>query len=184
MKAANDKLLVRVNDSQKNTFLLNGVETTIPILFETNYREKSPVIAQAISSNDFVNDGDLLLCHHNTFYFPSPYNLYDDVFSIPANGNIIFCKLNIHDGCLLPIFGNMLCDKIDIETGIELPISERKQHDNMVAITDPGYCNYHKGDVLFTRPSAAYCIVYNWKGVVNRVHKVPEEQVCGVLIEK
>lgn len=181
MTGCNDKIIVRVANDQKNTFISDGIELLVPIRFENNYREKAPVIAQVVSTNEVVGEGDIILCHHNTFYLPSPYHLYDDLFSIPANGNIIFAKLNIHDGSLLPIYGNMICQTIDIQSDMYLPIAERKQHIDRIMVTDPGYCNYKEGQILFTRPHAAYQIVYNWQKQLIRVFKCPESQVCGVL---
>lgn len=178
--ATNKKVIVRADLNQKATFILNGIEVTSALLFETNFREKSPVIAQVVSGNEVLNKGDIILCHHNTFYEPSPYYLYDDLFSIPTSGSLIFCKLD-DNGCLLPIYGNMMCSKMDVETELYLPISQREQYSDRVIIEDAGYCNYKKGDLLFTRPYAAYQIVYNWEGNQNRVYKVPEEQICGIL---
>ena len=180
MIAANGKILVRSDLSQKQTYDLAGIQVSAALLFEKNYREKSPVIAQAEHDRGMVLKGDILICHHNTFYSPSPYHTFDDQFSIPCNGNIIFAKLNPHDGSLLPIYGNMLCDRVDIERQFVIPDS-KTQYLNVLKVTDPGYTVYKKDQIILTRPYAFYEIVYNWGGDLRRVHKCHDSQVCGFI---
>jgi hypothetical protein len=182
MRAVNNKIIVRADVDQKNTFIVGDVEVMAAALFEKNYREKSPVICQVEQGNEIVTKDEILICHHNTFYLPSPYHLFDDRYSIPCNGNIVFCKLNVSGGYLIPIYGNFFCTKVDIETVIPLPPSQRSQYNDRVVVTDSGYTNFKEGQLLFTRPFAAYEIVYNWEGQRRRIFKCPDFAVSGMFI--
>lgn len=179
MIPSNDKIIVCVNDEQKNKIKIGNIEFQTATKYETNYREKSPVIAEVVYGNEKVQSGDLLLCHHNLFYHPSPHHLYNDFFSIKFN-KIIFAKIQM-DGSLLPICGNLLCDRVDIETAIPLPPEQREQYTDRVVVTNPGYTQYKKGQLLFTRPYSYYEIVYVLNGVEKRVHKCDSDMVLGYL---
>lgn len=159
---------------------VGDIELRTAHAFGTNYREKSPVIAEVIEGNGYVNSGDILLCHHNTFYTPSPYWLHDDLFSIPFSP-ILFARVD-RDGNLTPICGNILCDRIDIPSNFPLPPSQRKQYIDRIIVTNKGETKYNNGQTLFTRPHSYYEMVYVFNGKEKRVHKCNSEMVCGILI--
>jgi hypothetical protein len=179
MKPANNKIIVRVDNNQKQSFMIGGVEVQSASKYETNYREKSPVIAEVVDGNEQVFKGDILLCHHNLFYLPSPYHLGDGLFAIPYS-NVLFAKIQA-GGSLLPICGNLLCERVDIETDFELPVEDRQQCINKVIVTDGGYTPYKKGQLLFTRPYSYYEIVYIYNGKEIRVFRCSQDNVCGFL---
>jgi hypothetical protein len=179
MKPCNNKILVSVNHSQKESIEIGGGLFSLANEYESNYREKSPVICTVIEGNDLVSKGDVLLCHHNLFYLPSPYHIQDDLFSVPF-GKTLFAKV-YSDGTLEPICGNMLCDRVDIETTIPLPPEQRKKHIDRVVVKNPGWTMYKKEQLLFTRPHSYYEIVYNFSGKETRVHKCDSEMVMGFI---
>jgi hypothetical protein len=179
MNPTNNKIIVSVNLSQKEQIDIGGNVFKTAGQFDTNYREKSPTIATVITGNETVTEGDILLCHHNLFYLPSPYHLYDNVYSIPFS-QVLFAKI-LHDGSLLPICGNLLVDRIPIETIIPLPIEQQKTHISKYKVNNPGYTKYQKEDIVFSRPSAGYDIVYVYKGVEKRITKVDSQMICGVI---
>lgn len=178
MKPCNDKILVSCDLNQKDKITIDGVEFSTAIKFETNYREKSPTIATVVHGNAYVKEGDVLLCHHNTFYTPSPFYLQDDLFSIPAKGEIIFAI--IKNGGLYPIYDNIICDKVEIETLIPLPPSQKKYSNNTAIVKDAGLLPFKKGQTIFFRPFANYDIVYVLNGVETRVTKIFSPQICGI----
>ena len=159
---------------------VNGITVQLATEFDKNYRERSPVVCEVITGNSYVKEGDILLAHHNSFYLPSPYHLQDDLFSIPFK-NIIFAKIS-ESGDLIPLCGNIICDKIIVETSIPLPPSQQKPYIDRALVKDGRNTPYKKGQLIFHRPYASYEIVYVWQTIEKRVVKVPEEQVCGVLI--
>src|SRR3954471_15778654 len=114
IKAANSKIVVSANMDQKEFTRINGVELRMANLFESNYREKSPVVCTVVQGNEHVLPGDVLIVHHNTLYHPSPYYLQDDLFAIPF-AKTIFAKIS-DDGLLIPVCGNIMCDRPIIET--------------------------------------------------------------------
>lgn len=179
VQPTNNKILVSVNLDQKESITINGVEFKTALPFEKNYRERSPTIATVIKGNNIVKDGDILLCHHNLFYLPSPYHLFDNVYSIPFS-SILFCKIGL-DGNLTPICGNLLVNRIPIETSIPLPIEQQQTYKYKYKVTLNSNTPYEKGLTIFTRPSAGYDIVYVFKGEERRVTKVDSSQICGFV---
>ncbi len=176
---ANGKIIVSVDMKQKDTMKLGDIEVKMAQLFETNYREKSPVIAKVEQGNDYVRRGDIIICHHNHYYPPSPYHLGENLYSIPAN-HTIFAVLQ-DDGELRSVYGNLLGDRIDIETFMPVPDDQKKKYNDRIIVTDPGGTKYKKGQTVFTRPSAPYDIVYNYAGNVIRRTKVNSDMIIGVL---
>lgn len=179
MIATNDRLLVRVDVAQKDTMMIGGVKCVTATKYETNYREKSPVIAQVVDGNDRLNQGDFILCHHNHFYDPSPYHLQGDLYSIPTN-HTIFAVLS-PSGELSPVYGNVLASKVEIATPIPVPPEYREFHKDRGLILDGGWTEFKQGDLVFTRPSAIYEIVYIWGEVEKRICKINSEMICAVV---
>jgi hypothetical protein len=179
MKPTNNKIIVRCDVDQKDKMLIGETLFSTAVLFETNYREKSPVIAQVVEGNDVVSKGQYLLCHHNSFYLPSPHHLYDDLFSIPF-GKTIFAIINF-DGSLQPICENIFCDRVEKQALLDIPPDRREKYLDRVIVRDGGWTPYKNGDLLFTRNHAYYEIVYMFGETENRIHKVHAEMVVGLV---
>lgn len=182
MKSTNNKIIVSVNMKQKDTMKIGDIEVSCAQKYEVNYRHKSPVIAKIESGNKHLRDGSIIVCHHNHFYHPSPYYLYDNLFSIPFN-KTIFAIID-NEGFLKPVCGNIIGNRVDIKTIIPLPPEQRKKHTDRIIITDAGWTNYKEGDLIFTRPSAPYDIIYHWNGEQRVIIKVSDDMVCGVIQNK
>jgi hypothetical protein len=183
MTPVNDKIIVSCSMKQKDTMKIGDIEVSTAIRFETNYREKSPTVACVVEGNAYVKEGDILLCHHNTFYTPSPYYLYDNLFSIPATGKLIFAIVGA-DGKLKPVFDNIICTRVEIPSLLPLPPEKIKTYTDRAIVKDAGLLPYKKDQLIFHRPSAGYDIVYIYNGVESRVTKVPAEQVTGFVSGK
>lgn len=179
MIPANDRLIVRVNMKQKDFMQIGDVVLKMANLYAVNYREKSPVIAEVVDGNDQIRTGQIICCHHNHYQQPSPYYLYDDLFSIPFN-KTIFATFD-SDGMLHPVCGNMLCRRVDIESKLQLPADQQKQYVDRYIVSDPGWTIYKPGQLIFTRPFSGYEIVYIWNNIEIRCVKVDSDMVCGVL---
>lgn len=178
MIPANNKIIVSVNMAQKDAMKIGDIEVKTGLIFETNYREKSPVLAKVEQGNKLIRSGSIIIVHHNHFYPPSPYHLYDNLFSIPTN-HTIFATLN-QDGSLQAVYGNLLGERVDIETTIPLPPEQRKKYHDRMVVTH-GWGQYSSGKLVFSRPYAPYDIVYNFGGEIKRVTKLNSEMVVGVL---
>lgn len=178
MKPVNGKILVRTNMAQKNTLVLGRVTMKIANLYQTNHREKEPVLAEIVQGNKILRPGRVAIFHHNTFYTPSPFYLYDDLFSVPYNKTIF--GILYSDGNIRPLCGNILCDRVGVESQIPLPSEQQEKYIDRVIVTNPGDTRYKVGQLLFTRPYAYYEIVYNIDGKEFRVHKIHEEMVVGM----
>lgn len=182
MIAVHDRVIVSVDQAQKDSILIGDTKVLLPQKYQTNYREKSPVIAQVVDANDRLNKGDFLLCHHNHFHLPSPYHLYDDLFSIPAN-HTIFAILH-PTGDLSPVYGNVLASKVEVETSLPVPAEYRTHHKDRGLVLDGGWTDFKPGDLVFTRPSAIYEIVYIWGHIEKRICKINSEMICAVVEAK
>lgn len=178
MKNTNNRVIVRVNMAQKDEMLVGSIKVKTALKYETNYREKSPIIAQVVEGNRWLAVDDILLCHHNHFYHPSPYFLQDDLYSIPAN-QTIFAILS-KDGELNPVYGNVIADKVEIESSLPLPPELKKYHKDRGRIIHGGWTKFQPGDLVFTRPSAPYEIVYIFGNIEKRVIKIDSSMICAV----
>ena len=179
MEAVNHRVIVKVNMKQKDTMLIGGVEFKTATSFDVNYRERSPVLAEVVEGNNFLKSGDIVVCHHNHFYSPSPYQLEDNLFSIPFN-KTIFAKVS-KNGKLSAICGNVLGERVEIKTTYELPPEYRKTCIDRIIIRDKGWTTFKTGTTIICKPNAPYDIVYNYNGVENRVTKVSDDMIVGYL---
>lgn len=183
IKAANSKIIVRVDPSQKNEIKIGDITMTTALLFENNYREKSPVVGVIVQGNEFVKQGQVALFHHNHFHLPSPYHVEDDLFSVPFN-KTFFGVLN-EDGDIEPMCGNIICERVLVEYAMPVPVDEQKTHIDRARIINPGLVKpYKSGELIFHRPHAGYDIVYNWFGEERRVTKVHEDMIIGYVENK
>lgn len=180
MQPTHNRILVRVNMAQKNEFRIGDVLVKAALEYESNFRERSPVIAQVVIGNDKVNAGDLICCHHNHFFPPSPYHLEDDLYSIPVNKTIfgVFKK----DGYLSPLYTNIFGEKVIIPTPLPVPSEQQKKYTDRILVTDGRNTKYKKGEIILTRPSAPYDIVYYWDKVQYRITKVSSDMVVGRIV--
>lgn len=179
MRTVNNRILVRVNINQKDEMLVGGVLIKTALSFDANYRERSPVIAEVVEGNNVLKQGDIIVCHHNHFYAPSPYYLQDDLYSIPFN-KTIFAKVS-KSGNLTAICGNVLGDRVTIKEDLLLPPEFRKSYVDRLLVTDKGWTTYKNGTTVICRPNAPYDIVYNWGGVEKRKTKLDSDMICGFL---
>lgn len=179
MRPTNGRVLVRVDMDQKNSMMLGEVKVLMATKYETNYRERSPVIARVVEANAHLAAGDYILCHHNHFYLPSPYHLQDDLYSIPAN-HTIFAILR-PSGELSPVYGNVLAAKVEVTALFPMPAEYRTYHMDRGLILDGGWTTFEPGDLVFTRPSAIYEIVYIFGDIERRVCKINSEMICAFV---
>lgn len=179
MIATNGKILVRVNLKQKDETAIDGVVLKMANSFNANYRERSPVLAEVVEPKEPLKKGDIIVCHHNHFYDPSPYHVQDDLYSIPFN-HTIFAKVT-KKGNLKPLFGNILGERIVKKTELELPPEHQEKYIDRIKITDKGWTSYDNGSVVITRKNAPYDIVYNFNGIERTITKIPADQICAIL---
>lgn len=180
MKAVNGKILVRCNMRQKDEITIGDVTVKVALSFETNYREKSPVVVAVVEGNKWVKKDDILIVHHNTLYTPSPFFLGGDLFSIPFNGKIVFGKLN-EDGTLTPMGGNILCQRVEIPTFLPVAAEHKKTYKDRAVVTNAGSLPYQLGQLVFHTPDAGYDIVYNHNKVEIRVTKIHSDFIIGYV---
>lgn len=182
MRVVENRILVKVNMKQKDEFTIGGVTVKAALPFELNYREKSPVVGYIVQGNAYVKEGQLGIFHHNHFYSPSPYYLYDDLYSVPFNGTIFGVLDEIGD--IQPMCGNLICKRVPIEYLIPVPVEQQKTHIDRAIVVRAGPEPYKTGQLVFHRKNAGYDIVYNWCGNERRITKVHASMVVGVFAGK
>lgn len=179
MRATNGRIIVQVNMKQKDEFTIGEVTVKAALLYETNYREKSPVVGLIQQGNAYVKEGQIGIFHHNHFYRPSPYYLYDDLYSVPFN-KTLFGVID-DQGEIQPMCGNIICQRVPIEYSLPVPVEHQKTHIDRALVVRPGDTPYKPGQLIFHRPNAGYDIVYNWNKIEKRVTKVYVEMVVGMV---
>lgn len=184
MIAANDKILVSVDLKQKSSIEFSDKIFSLALEFETNYREKSPVVATVEQDHDLFNKGDIIVTHHNLFLLPSPHYLGGGLYSIPV-GKIIFAKLNKETGDLIPVCTNIFGERVVRETvssgNLLLTPDEKIKYHDRVIITKSSVPKYKKGTMILSRPHACYDIVYVWNKQERRITKISEDMVIGYV---
>ncbi len=178
MKSANNKILVKCDLSQKDFMQIGDITLKRANAYDKNYRERSPVLAEVMQDTYELNKGDIILAHHNTFYEPSPYFVSDNIFSIPNNGSIIFAKIE-SDGTPRAVCGNLIAEEVEITTEYDLPPELRQKYKDRAHIVDGNY-GYKTGQLVFTRPSTPYIIVYLWKDIEKRIVKINSSMIIGI----
>lgn len=179
MKVVNNKLLVRVNMEQKSLMSISGIELRTALQYGTNYRERSPVVAEVMETKSEFAMGDLILCHHNHFYGNSPYWLKDDLFSIPLN-HTIFAIID-KDGEPKAVQGNIIAEQIEVPSFLPLPPEQMEVYKDRVKVLSNG-CGYKKGQLVFTKLHAPYIIIYIFNTVQRKVVKVNSEMIIGKVM--
>lgn len=179
MRVSEDRLLVQINMKQKDEFTIGGVTVKAALPFETNYREKSPVVGRIIQGNAYIKPDTLAIFHHNHFYHPSPYFLYDDLYSVPFNKTLF--GIIDEAGQIQPMCGNVICNRIYESYNMPIPVEHQKTYIDRAQVIRPGLTKYQAGQLVFHKKNAGYDIVYNWNKEERRVTKVHEDMIVGVL---
>jgi hypothetical protein len=171
MKPTETKIIVRVDLKQKGETIIGGRSFQMAKQYEHNNRIKSPVIAYVVKGNDQLRTGDAILCHHNLFVDDSPYYYKDDLFSITANKNTIFFRIDSY-GEPIPVYENIIAERVDKKSSLlELPKESTNQTIDRVICSADGF-GYKKGQTLFTIPYSMYEIVYIFGGTERRLVKI------------
>lgn len=175
-----DRIIVSVNMEQKESISLGDVLFQISPKYNTNHREKNPVIATVINGYDNASRGALFICHHNCFEGEfNPFQISDNTFSIPFNKSTVFCKID-EEGNLTGVLGNILAERINPKYLLEIPITERKSYFDRVVIKKDGY-GFKAGQEVFTLPYADYQIVYFFNGEERRIIKVHKDDIVATI---
>jgi hypothetical protein len=178
MIAVNDKIVVRVDMKQKNCVKVGDTVLKTVHDFGTNYRERSPVVGEIVQGNDYVHPGQLAIFHHNHFYPPSPYYLYDDLYSVPFNKTVF----GVLDGTdIRPMCGNIIGKRVQKSYDLEMPTDLKELYIDRLVVDHPGWTSYKKGQTLIIRPNSYYEIVYSVNNVVYKVHKTHEDWVVAYI---
>lgn len=179
MKPTESKIIVRVDLKQKGQTILGGKSFQLARQYEINKRVSEPVIAYVVRGNDQLKPGNMILCHHNLFVDDSPYYYKEDLFSITANKNTIFFRIDSY-GQPIPVYENIIAERVDSESFLELPSETTKQPINKVKCVSDGF-GYRKGQILFTIPYAMYEIIYIFDGQERKVVKVHFDDIVAFL---
>lgn len=178
MKSKNDKIVVKVDASQKSSIELGGVQFLLAKQYSNNRREMNPVVCEVITGNSRIKAATFLLVHHNRFAEHSPYELENGLYAIPYDRSL-FAKID-EQGEPHSLCGNIIAKRVEKASAFEVAASYKKNYNDRVIVLNNGY-GYKKGDEIFTFQFADYEIVYVWKGEEKRVVKVYQSDICGKI---
>jgi hypothetical protein len=179
IQAIEERIIVRVNEDQKDSLVAGGNHYSVAIKYATNHREKNPVLCEVVEGYGMIDKGTVLICHHNHFGTDSPYYYEDDLYSIPFNKNI-FCVLD-ERGLPAPVCGNLVGRTLGkhLPGDFSFAPSHKKQDciDRVqIAI---GAFGFSEGQVAFTYPYSPYEVVYNYNGEERRFFKIHKEDIVA-----
>lgn len=169
------KIIVKVDTSQKE----RNEQFLLAKEYNTNYRDRSPVVAAVITGSKEIKKGAFLLCHHNLFYSAtSPYRIDGDTYSIPINENI-YAWID-EDGVPHPLNGNIIAERVKIGSAFELTPQYQKNHIDRVIVLSDGL-GFKAGQQVFTWKYSDHEIIYMWKGKEKRVIKINIEDIVAYI---
>ena len=169
IKAANDKIIVSVEFSQKEKISINNTEVLLAKQYSHNRRESHPVMCKVVNGNGHFKEGELLLVHHNRFSEHSPHHLGDNLYSLAYNESI-FAKLDKY-GDAKSVCGNVIVKYIYPESEIPLPAHLMIPHPHKYMVASNGF-GYKKGQIVFAYDKSDYEIVHVFDGAERREVKV------------
>lgn len=178
MKAANSKIIVSVDFSQKEKISVAGNDFLLGKQYSHNGREKNPVVCKVIDGNGHIKNGTFLLVHHNRFGEYSAHYLGDNLYSLAYNSSI-FAKID-SEGNAIGLCGNILVDYLYEEYAIPVPAHLKKPNKFKYKVINKGF-GYKKGQIVFAYEFADYEIVYVFNGKERRVVKLAQNDIVGKI---
>lgn len=178
MIAVQNHIVVRVNLDQNSESIIGGNKMKTGRIYNENFREKNPVVAEIVEGLGELKTGLFIVCNYNYFEEDSPLLLTDNLYSIPVNEEIF--AIVRKDGALKPVCGNVLVERIMKQTATTIPYELKKPHINqgVVSASNEGF---YKGQHIFWLPFSDYEIVYHWEGHERRAVKVHKTEITGYL---
>lgn len=179
MQAANDKIIVEVDFSQKKSAEIGGTKMYLGKEFSSNRRESMPVVCMVVSGNQYLKEGDYILVHHNRFAENSPHHIGGNYYSLACNQSI-FGRIN-SDGTASQLYGNIFVERIVENKSPLIPEHLRKVNKHKFKVLQSGY-GYKEGRFIFCYEHSDYEIVYVFEGKEHRIVKVYKDDIVGKLI--
>jgi hypothetical protein len=179
MIAANDKIIISVDFDQKENIILGGSDFLLAKQYSKNRRESMPVLCRVENGNRHINEGTILLVHHNRFSENSPHYLGGNLYSLAYNSSV-FARVdsegNVHG----------LCDNIIVEYVYDnesplIPQHLKKPHPHKYKVVNNGY-GFKAGQYVFAYEKADYEIVYVFNGQEKRVIKLAKNDIVGKIV--
>ncbi len=177
MKPKKDWLIVKVDLAQKRMIEVDGKEFLVATKFNTNYREKNPVVSLVIEGCNEIKKNDIIISHHNFFVPNSPFQIDDETFAIKYNENI-FCSID-KTGIAHPLCDNVLAKKIKVDSKFALPVSCQKDYLDRAEMVEGG--GYATGEIVFVKPYRCYEIVYVFNNIEHRIIKLRKTDIVANL---
>ncbi len=185
MISANNKILVSVEYNQKTSINVAGSNFLLAKQFSTNRRESQPVLCTVVEGNDMLQDGTLLLVHHNRFTEGNPHHLGENRYSIAYN-DAIFAEIG-EGGKVYGMCDNIIVEHIYDEENLLIPDNLRKPNKFKYRVVNAGRKwrsgtnDYRKGDIIFCYEFSDYEIVYVFEGIEHRVIKIKKDDIIGKM---
>ena len=180
MIAANDKIIVEVDYSQKSNVNIAGSSFLLAKSFSNNRRESNPVICKVVGGNKSVPIGAFLVVHHNRFVENSPHHLGGNEYSLAYNSSI-FARIN-EDGSPTALCDNILVEHVYDKENEILPSWLIKPNKFKYKVLQTGF-GFKKGQQIFAYEFANYEIIYVWENIEYRIIKIVKSDIVGKLLK-
>ncbi len=162
--------------SQREETMLGGQLIQTGSRYSTNFRLKSPAVAEVIEGCGEIETGMTIICNYNHFSEGSPYLLYDNVFSIPVD-ILIVGRLD-ENGDLIAMNGNIIIEELENPSKLELPADYKMQKVNHGFVAqDAG--EYKKGDEILWFNYSNYQVLWNWNGIEKSVTTIEIAEIIA-----
>lgn len=201
LKAIRNNIIIKTYLHQKEELAIKGkngetINLYIGSQYNTNYREKNPVMAEVLDNNSkyqYIKKGFMVIVHHNMVSNPetNPRCIEWDrqkgiaIFSIPCTYETTFCVID-ENGEALPVCENVIAKRIDqvIKTKfIIIPDSVKKKESKMVDILKVSPEAKDKGIKVGSRilmyAYSDYEICYTFNKKEHSVIKIHMDEVLG-----
>lgn len=179
MQPTKDHILVNVNLAQREeTMLSSGHMIQTGSRYSTNFRLKSPAVAEVIEGCGEIKTGMTIICNYNHFSEGNPYQLSDNLFSIPVD-ILIIGRLD-ENGNLIAMNGNIIIEELETSSKIELPSDYKMQKVNHGFVAqDAG--EYKKGDEILWFNFSNYKVLWNWFGEERSVTTIEIAEIVAKI---
>ena len=178
MIPANDKIIVSVDYSQKESTEIFGSTILLAKEFSENRRESMPVMCTTMFPHQTIPCGTHLLVHHNRFDIHSPHHLGGNQYSLAIN-DAIFASVD-EDGNAHQMGGNIIVEYFFDNKSELLPDHLKKPNKYKYKVVNNGY-GFKKGQYIFCYEFSNYEIIYNFKGIERRIIKVKQSDIVGKI---
>jgi hypothetical protein len=156
--------------------------------FGFDYKQAKPVVAKVLQDFGQFKEGDIVICHHNSFNRTSGGWNYGDTGE-KVEGEAVFVleesmvQMKIVDGEAFPVRGFLTVERIDkeVKTDLVVPDSFKKKEEMRFKVLRVGEdcLGIEEGMTIFAYKKSDYELPYVWNGKIKTAIRVDYNDVLG-----